>query len=125
PFRRKKDPLDRVFGSVDFFIEMSRAPVWQGCLLGTLVQELSETHPPIRSVCAACLDDLAGSLQQDLDAAKAKEAPRARWSTRSLAEHLIAVAQGATILAKAKQDRAVFEESLVHFKNYLKLLFRR
>src|SRR5262249_25163395 len=26
PFRRKKDPLDRVLGSVDFFVEMSRAP---------------------------------------------------------------------------------------------------
>jgi len=123
PFRRKKDPLDRVFGHVDFFIEMSRAPTWKGCLLGTFVQELSQTHPQIRSVCAACLGDLADGLKQDLVEAKAKYAPRARWSAQSLAEHLIAVAQGATILAKAKQDRRVFEESLVHFKNYLKRLF--
>jgi TetR/AcrR family transcriptional repressor of nem operon len=99
--------------------------MWKGCLLGTFVQELSETHPQIRSVCAACLDDLFDNLKQDLDEAKAKYAPRARWSTRSLAEHLIAVAQGATILAKAKQDRKVFEESLVHFKEYLKRLFER
>jgi TetR/AcrR family transcriptional repressor of nem operon len=125
PFRRKKDPLDRALGQVDFFIEMSRAPTWKGCLLGTFVQELSQTHPQIRAVCAACLDDLADGLELNLEEAKAKYTPRARWSARSLAEHLIAVAQGATILAKAKQDRRVFEESLAHFKQYLKRLFER
>src|SRR6516162_9471785 len=31
PFRRKKDPLDRVFGHVDYFIEASRAHAWNGC----------------------------------------------------------------------------------------------
>src|SRR5262249_44265133 len=98
-------------------------PTWKGCLLGTFVQELAETHPKIRSACAACLDDLADRLRQDLEEAKAKHAPRARWSAQSLAEHLIAVAQGATILAKAKQDRKVFEQSLGHFKEYLKRLF--
>jgi hypothetical protein len=76
-------------------------------------------------VCASCLGDLAHSLEQDLEEAKAKYAPRARWSPQSLAEHLIAVAQGATILAKARQDQKVFEESLGHFKEYLKRLFER
>jgi TetR/AcrR family transcriptional repressor of nem operon len=125
PFRRKKDPLARVFGSVDFFVAMSRAPTWKGCLLGTFVQELAQSHPQIRSVCAACLADLADGLRQDLEAARAKHTPRARWNARSLAEHLIAVAQGATILAKASQDRSVFAESLGHFKDYLKRLFAR
>jgi TetR/AcrR family transcriptional repressor of nem operon len=124
PFRYKQDPLERVFGHVDFFLTMSRARPWKGCLLGTFVQELSETHPQIRAVCAACLDDLAEDLRQDLEAAKAKYAPRARWKPHGLARHLIAVAQGAIILAKARQDPKVFEESLVHFKEYLKLLFQ-
>jgi TetR/AcrR family transcriptional repressor of nem operon len=123
PFRRKKDPLARVFGQVEFFIKMSRAPAWRGCLLGTFVQELSETHPEIRSVCAACLGDLAKSFKRDLDAAKNKYARGARFSTRSLAEHLIAVAQGGIIMAKAQQDRRAFEQSLGHFKDYLKRLF--
>ena len=124
PFRRKKDPLDRALGQVDFFIEMSRAPTWKGCLLGTFVQELSETHPQIRSVCATCLDDLAEGVKHDLEEAKAKYTPRARWNAQSLAEHLIAVAQGATILAKAKQNPKAFGESLGHFKEYLKRLFK-
>jgi hypothetical protein len=50
---------------------------------------------------------------------------RARWNARSLAEYLIAVAQGAIVLAKAKQDPKVFEESLLHFNKYLHRLFER
>jgi TetR/AcrR family transcriptional repressor of nem operon len=126
PFHRKEDPLDRVFGRVDFLIEMSRSPQGpKGCLLGTFVQELSATHPTIRSVCATCFEETARNFQQDLAEAKAKYAPRARWSTQSLAEHLTAVAQGAIILAKARQDPKVMEESLLHFREYLKCLFNR
>jgi TetR/AcrR family transcriptional repressor of nem operon len=124
PFRRKTDPLGRVIGHVDFFIEMSRTPAWNGCLLGAFVQELSQTHPPIGSACAACLDDLIDDLAGDLREAKARYAPRARWDARSLADHLLAVAQGAAILAKARQDRRVFAESLGHFKDYLRRLFK-
>lgn len=126
PFHQKKDPLDRVFGRVEFYIELSRSPQGgKGCLLGTFVQELSATHPAIRSVCATCFDKAAQSFKQDLDEAKAKYAPRARWSTQSLAEHLIAVVQGAIILAKAKQDAKVVEESLTHFREYLNCVFGR
>src|SRR5262245_16844483 len=81
PFRQKKDPLDLVLGRVDYYIEMSRHPqAVQGCLLGTFVQELSETHAAIRSVCATCFDEAARSFKQDLDEARARYAPRARFS---------------------------------------------
>jgi TetR/AcrR family transcriptional repressor of nem operon len=125
PFRRKQDPLDRVLGRIDCFIETSRAPSWNGCLLGTLVQELSRTHPRIRSACEAYFDDLADDFGKDLREAKARHAPRAHWDPRSVAGHLLAVAQGAIILAKAKQDPKVFEEGLLHFKDYLRRLFGR
>jgi TetR/AcrR family transcriptional regulator, transcriptional repressor for nem operon len=125
PFRQEKDPLDRVFGFVDFFIAMSSSPMAaKGCLLGTFVQELSWTHPKIRLVCAACFDETAASLQQDLEEAKAKYVPQAKWSPQSVAEHLIAVVQGAIILAKARQDQTVVAQSLGHFRDYLKSIFR-
>jgi TetR/AcrR family transcriptional repressor of nem operon len=125
PFHQEKDPLDRVLGYIDCLIEVSRNPMaGRGCLLGTFVQELSETHPKIRDVCAGCFAEQANRFKKDLDEAKAKHAPRARWDSLSLAEHLIAVAQGAIILAKAKQDHKVLEESLLHFKEYVRCLFR-
>jgi TetR/AcrR family transcriptional repressor of nem operon len=124
PFHQKADPLDRVFGRVDFFLEMARNPESaRGCLMGNFVQELASTHPAIRSVCAACFDESARSFQLDLDEAKAKYAPYASWSTQSLAEHLQAVVQGAIILAKAKQDPRPLAESLTHYREYLKHVF--
>ena len=95
----------------------------KGCLLGTFAQELSDTHPKIRSKCAARFREWAEGLKEDLDAAKAAYAPKARWETGSLAEHFIAVVEGGLILAKAKQDQTVIEESLRHFRRYLSSLF--
>jgi TetR/AcrR family transcriptional repressor of nem operon len=124
PFRRREGPLDRVLGHVDFLIEMIRSPLAsKGCLLGTFVQELSQTHPNIRATCAACFEAGVADLERDLEQARAKHAPQATWSARSLAEHLLAVVQGAIILAKAKQDTRVIQESLEHFKRYLQALF--
>jgi TetR/AcrR family transcriptional repressor of nem operon len=125
PFRRLEDPVDRVLGFIDYLLERARSSMFRGCLLGTFVQELSQTHPGIRSVCAAGFEGLADFLKQDLVQAKRHAAARARWAPQGLAEHMIAVMQGAIILAKAKQDLTVVEESLGHLKEYLKNVFGR
>lgn len=123
PFHQIKDPLERVYGRIDFFVEMARKKQAKGCLMGMLVQELADTYPKIRNVCASCFADATDSFKCDLDEAKAQYAPRAKWSSQSLAEHLLAVVQGAIILAKAKQDPKVMEESLTHFREYLICVF--
>ncbi len=126
PFLKKRDPLQRVYGYVDFAISMSRDPkIPNSCLLGTFAQELSDTHPEIRSHCARHFTQWAETLKQDLDEAKATYAPRAAIDTRSLAEHFIAIVEGSLILAKAKQDTEVMEKNLRHFKRYVKSLFER
>lgn len=126
PFHQMPDPLDRVYGRIDFLIGLSRDPkAAKGCLLGTFVQELAGTRPAIRAVCASCFEESARSFKEDLDGAKARYTPRAKWSTQSLADYLTAVVQGSIIVAKAKQDRKVMEENLLHFKEYLKCVFGR
>jgi len=126
PFRQLKDPVDRVLGFVDYLLERIRSSLeFRGCLLGTFVQELSQTHPGIRDVCAAGFERMAEFLKQDLEKAKRNAALRARCDPLGLAEHMIAVIQGAIILAKAKQDRKVVEESLGHLKEYLRTVFGR
>lgn len=126
PFLKKRDPLRRVYGYVDFVIQISKDPsVQNGCLLGTFAQELSDTHPEIRSLCAQHFGLWTEAFKRDLDAAKAKYAQRATLDTQGLAEHFIAVLEGSLILAKAKQEPDVIEKNLAHFKRYLKSLFRR
>ena len=124
PSQQKTDPLERIYSWIDFAIEMSKSPLAQnGCLLGNFAQELSDTHPQMRSLCAQHITDWADLLKKELDEAKAKHRPEALLDTTSLAEHLIAIIEGALILAKAKQDMKVMEQSLRHFKRYVKTLF--
>lgn len=120
------DPLKRVYGYVDFAIKLSRDPASRhGCLLGNFAQELSDTHHEIRDLCAQHFSQWAEVLQRDLEAAKTRHAPRARFDTASLADHFIAVFEGALIMGKAKQDMRVVEQSLKHFRSYLKILFEK
>lgn len=120
------DPLKRVYSVVDFMIEKAKeceSP--RGCLLGTFAQELSDTHPEIRRVCAKAFGAWVEALAKDLEEAKARYAPTATFDSKSLAEHFITVLEGAQILSKTQQDAGVIEKSLKHFKNYLKAIFGR
>jgi TetR/AcrR family transcriptional repressor of nem operon len=124
-FLKKRDPLQRVNGYIDCAIRMSQEPsAHQGCLLGNFAQELSDTHPGMRSRCAEHFARWAEGFRQDLDQAKAKHAPKAAFDTRSLAEHFIAVLEGALILAKTKRDPKAVERHLRHFKRYVNALFK-
>ena len=124
PLLRRRDPLERLYGWVDGAIEMSKTPMARkGCLLGNFAQELSDTHPKLRSQCAQRFSEWADMLKKEFDEAGAKHLPGTRLDTQGLAEHLIAVLEGSLILAKAKRDMRVVEKNLIHFKRYLKALF--
>ena len=118
------DPLKRVYAHVDFMIAASkRCGNEPGCLLGTFAQELSDTHPAMRALCAKAFGRWADLLKRDLDEARAKRAPRRDIDTRGLADTFIAVLEGSKILAKARRDASVETRSLRHFKRYLEHVF--
>ena len=118
-----QDPLARVYLYIDSVIEGKAGK--GGCLIGTFAQELSDTHPHIRSCCAKGFEEWAEVLRKDLTQAKAKYAPKLSVDGQSLAEYLIAVFEGAQILARAKKDPRVVRESMQHAKRYLRSLFGR
>jgi TetR/AcrR family transcriptional repressor of nem operon len=130
PFLQKEDPLERLLGHVDFAVDFSRRFGRQllqggGCLLGTFADELSQTHPSIRTQCAHRFAEWADSIRRDIDLAREKHRPRSAFDSLALAEHFIALLEGAILLAKARQDPAVIEHSLGNFRLYVKTLFER
>jgi TetR/AcrR family transcriptional repressor of nem operon len=126
PFHTIKDPLKKLHGFLDSFADRARDPqITKSCLIGNFSQELSSTYPEIRSLCDKKFSLFADMLKQILDEAKQMYAPRLRLDTRSLAEHFIAIFQGALILSKAKQDAKVIEESVEHFRRYVESLFNK
>ncbi len=126
PFQKHDDPLDRFLGYIDF-----RKSILKGdlpdftCFVGTMVQEMYDASPAIRDACRDSIFGHAETLVKDIEAAKKKHAPGAKWSARSLALHTQAVIQGAFILAKANQDSSIAAESIAHFRRYAEFLFNQ
>ncbi len=126
PYHLHSDPLDRVLGYVDFRKAILKGSVPQfTCLVGTMVQEAYETHPPIRDACQRSIFGHAGTLAEDIALAKELYAPSGTWTPMSLALHTQAVIQGAFILAKAAGSAEAAAESLDHLRRYLEFLFNK
>lgn len=124
PYHNHPDPLERLLGYVDFrgAILTGELPDYT-CLLGTLVQETYATHPDIRAACDRGMSRHIAELIPDIEAAKKRYTPNARWSSESVGYFIQATLQGSFIFAKAKQSPEVARENLAHLRRYLKSLF--
>jgi TetR/AcrR family transcriptional repressor of nem operon len=124
PYHHHLDPLDRLLGYVDFrgAILTGELPDYT-CLLGTLVQETYATHPEIRAACDRGMSRHIAKLTPDIEAAKKRYAPKARWSPESVGYFIQSALQGSFIFAKAKQSPDVARENLAHLRRYLTALF--
>lgn len=120
------DPLARVYRLLDYLADQAPEAVASGgCLIGTFAQELAHTHPALREACDARFRAWTGALAADLEAARPATSAKQPLDARSLADHLVAVFEGALLMAKARRDPAVVSESLGHFKRYLRELYGR
>jgi TetR/AcrR family transcriptional regulator, transcriptional repressor for nem operon len=124
PYNSSLDPLDRFLGYIDFRIAILKGELPQyTCLLGTMVQEIYDTHPLIREACDKALRDHVKQIAKDIQAARTLHAPDAPWTAQSLALHTQAVLQGGFILAKAQNSPAPAIESVRHLRRYVESLF--
>jgi len=124
PYHEHADPFDRVLGYIAFRKALIQgAPAEFTCLAGTMAQEVFASAPAIRDACARSIFGHAATLEADIAAAKRARRIRGDWTPASLARHTQAVLQGAFILAKASDDRALALESVDHLDRYIRRLF--
>jgi TetR/AcrR family transcriptional repressor of nem operon len=126
PYHQCADPLERLLGYVAFRGEilLGELPDYT-CLLGTLVQETYATHPEIRAACDRGMSRHIAELSRDIEAAKRRYAPKARWSAESVGYFIQSTLQGSFIFAKAKRSPGVVRENLEHLRRYLEALFAK
>ena len=125
PYCAHADPLDRVLGYIDFrkALLKGRTPEFT-CLVGTMVQEIYETHPAIREAAERSIRQHAARVEADIAEAMRGHAMRVGWSAESLALHIQAVLQGAFVLAKASGGPEVAADSIDHLRRYVEFLFQ-
>jgi len=125
-YRTLPDPLDRLLAYVDFRREILQGELPEfTCLVGTMVQEVYDTHPAIRDACDKSISEHAATLEADFADAIRMYGIDPELNARSLALYTQAVIQGAFVLAKAKGGPDIAAACLEHLHRYLELLFIR
>jgi TetR/AcrR family transcriptional repressor of nem operon len=125
PFRTLPDPLDRVFGRLEFTKEIFTAPspLADGCLIGMFAQEVASTNPELRQLCEESFQHSAQDFEQDLAEAKKLYAPKADFDPKKLAFMYISIYQGSKMMAKALESQTVLADNLDQFRHCLENLF--
>lgn len=120
PYQQVADPRDRLLAYIDFRAALAVGELADiSCLLGTMVQETYTTHPAIREACRGGIEGHAATLVATIAAAKARHAPRAKWTPESLALFTQAVLQGAFVVAKAAGDAQAAAPLIAHLRAYV------
>jgi TetR/AcrR family transcriptional repressor of nem operon len=124
PFHQPADPVDRLLAYVDFrkVLLTGELPEFT-CLVGTMVQEVYDTHPALREACNRSITGHAATLVPDIEEAVQLRGIKADWTAESLALFTQAILQGAFILAKAQHGAAIAGQCIDHLRRYLELLF--
>ena len=125
PFRKLADPLDRIFGRLDFAINAAGGATSQtkGCLIGMFAQELAFTNPELRDLCQAAFLRTAADIEKDIAEAKALHAPKADFDPKKVSLFYVSIIQGGLIMAKAGESNAVLLDNIEQFRSYVKSLF--
>lgn len=126
PFHAAADPVDRILGYLDVRATLvaGELPAFT-CLVGTLIQEVYGTAPPIRDAAFAAIANHAATLKPDFAAAIACHGAPEGVTAEGLALHTQAVIQGAFIIAKGADDAAKARDTIAHLRRYVALLFGR
>jgi TetR/AcrR family transcriptional repressor of nem operon len=124
PYRDHADPLHRLLAYVDFrkSLLLGELPDFT-CLVGTMVQEVYDTHPALREACNRSISGHAATLLPDIEEAMRQHGIQAGWTAESLALYTQASIQGAFILAKAKHGSEIAAACIDHLHRYIELLF--
>jgi TetR/AcrR family transcriptional regulator, transcriptional repressor for nem operon len=126
PYHDPADPVDRILAYVDFRKALLKGELSEfTCLVGTMTQEVYDTHPAIREACERSIAGHAATLVPDIRAAIEETGIKPDWTAESLALYTQATIQGAFILAKAKHGVQAAADAMDHLRRYVELLFRQ
>ena len=120
-FDRIDDPIERVFGILDGYRQMLRhTECSQGCPIGNLAVELSDSHPLARQLIAEnftqwrnaikqCFDEAIGRLPEQVD-------------TGQLALFVLTTLEGAVMLARSYRCLDVYDQAIAQLRGYVERL---
>lgn len=126
PYQKVTDPLDRFLAYIDFRKSLLMGQLADfTCLVGTMVQEIYDTHPALRDACNRSIGGHAATLAPTIEQAMRQRHMKVDWTAESLALYAQATIQGAFVLAKATHGVQVAADCIDHLRRYVELLFNQ
>lgn len=123
--RLSRDPLQQILIAVGLLIEMmsTMEEPAEGCLFASFCYERELFDDDVHKVCAGSMLAWRKRLAEKLRAAAAAHPPRMEIDADALADHLVAIVEGAYVVSKTLRDPAVVAQQAIHYRNYIELLF--
>jgi AcrR family transcriptional regulator len=117
-FDRASDPIERIFAIMDGYRQLlTMTECRQGCPIGNLALELSDSHPAAAALIAQNFTGWRAAVRECLDAAEDR-LPEDLDRDR-LAGFILTVMEGGVMQARAYKDIEPFEEAVTHMRDYL------
>ncbi len=120
------DPLDRALAflkAMEDAIENRPSPL-SGCVLAAYTYEIMQFEPELQAFIGQCFRRWSQVYEQKFEAVLARYRPAVPVTARDLAEQVIAIFEGALILARSFNDPALVVRQLAQFRHYFELLFK-
>ena len=124
---KSDDPLDQTLAflkAMETMIETRPAPA-AGCVLAAYTYEIMQFEPELQAYIGQCFRRWSAVYEKKFEAVLARYRPAAPVTARDLAEQVIAIFEGALVLARSYDDPTLVVRQLRQFRQYFELLFAR
>jgi TetR/AcrR family transcriptional repressor of nem operon len=118
---RLQDPLDRVFGILEFYRgNLLATGCTYGCPIGRLALEIPEEQFRVHKRLADNFDGWTSAVQAFLEAAR--DRLPAKTNLQTLSKFVLTVMEGGVMQSRAQREIAPFDASVEHLRGYFQLL---
>ncbi|MCE9520964.1 MAG: TetR/AcrR family transcriptional regulator [Alphaproteobacteria bacterium] len=120
-----EDPLHSFLIGLKLFAELMNSvhDVHPGCIAAAVIYQDQAFDAEVRSLSAEGMLDWRKRFRTHLDRIVKRYPPKIDVDLDSLADMMSALADGGIILSKALKDRTTLPAQIMHYRNYIKLLF--
>ena len=120
------DPLQQMLIFVKLLAEqMAELPsTHPGCLVASFTYESNQLDAEVRELIAEGVRSWRALFKAQLEKAAAAHPMSPEHSAEELADMLTAVIEGGILLSRSLGDKTLLPKQLLHYRNYLQLLFR-
>ena len=123
PYQTEPDPVQRMYGLLNYTRNISDSIWGQGGLIGTFAVELAEVNPEMQRRVAGLFSTSSSRFAAAFEIVPelVPDSPTAQ----QLGEHFVQLLEGAVVMGKAYNRPEMIKQAIEFFQKYLEGLLRR